>query len=96
MSVRSLFPTLIYTAGLQRAGVGAAAFNRELLKESRQIRAHDVAGRRWSVQRYPGGYTSYGTLCHLQKMSSTFATLERKLLRHVNKQPNQLLAPRRD
>jgi uncharacterized protein (TIGR02466 family) len=82
MPVRSLFPTLIYTARLQ--GAGTAAFNRELLKETRQIRDHDVEGRKWSARRYPGGYTSYGSLCHLQKMSSTFAALERKLRRHVN------------
>mgnify|MGYP006370635411 FL=1 len=82
MPVRSLFPTLIYTAPLQ--GAGTAALNRELLKEARQIRAHDVEGRRWSTRRYPGGYTSYGSLCHLQKMSSTFAILERKLRRHVH------------
>ena len=82
MPVRSLFPTLIYTARLQ--GAGTTAINRELLKETRQIREHDVAGRRWSTRRYPGGYTSYGSLCHLQKMSSTFAVLERKLRRHVN------------
>lgn len=82
MPVRSLFPTLIYTARLQ--GAGTAAFNRELLKEAGQIRDHDAEGRKWSARRYPGGYTSYGSLCHLQKMSSTFATLERKLRRHVN------------
>ncbi len=82
MPVRSLFPTLIYTARLQ--GAGTAALNRELLKETRQLRDHDVAGRKWSNRKYPGGYTSYGTLCHLQKLSSTFATLERKLRRHVN------------
>ena len=82
MPVRSLFPTLVYTARLQ--GAGTVALNRELLKETRQIRDHDVAGRKWSARRYPGGYTSYGSLCHLQKMSSTFATLERKLRRHVN------------
>lgn len=82
MPVRSLFPTLVYAAPLQ--GAGTAAFNRELLKETRQIRDHDVEGRRWSARRYPGGYTSYGSLCHLQKMSSTFAALERKLRRHVN------------
>jgi uncharacterized protein (TIGR02466 family) len=81
MPVRSLFPTLIYTAPLQ--GAGTAALNRELLKEARQIREHDADGRRWSARRYPGGYTSYGSLCHLQKLSSTFATLERKLRRHV-------------
>jgi uncharacterized protein (TIGR02466 family) len=82
MPVRSLFPTLVYTAPLQ--GAGTAALNRELLKETRQIRDHDVEGRKWSLRRYPGGYTSYGSLCHLQKMSSTFGTLERKLRRHVN------------
>ncbi|MDH5256338.1 MAG: TIGR02466 family protein [Gammaproteobacteria bacterium] len=82
MPVRSLFPTLVYTAPLQ--GAGSPALNRELLREAHQIRDHDVEGRKWSANRYPGGYTSYGSLCHLQKMSSTFATLEQKLQRHVN------------
>jgi uncharacterized protein (TIGR02466 family) len=82
MPVRTLFPTRIYTARLQ--GAGTVALNRELLKETGQIRDHDAAGRKWSARRYPGGYTSYGSLCHLQKMSSTFALLERKLRRHVH------------
>ncbi len=82
MPVRSLFPTLIYTAPLQRTG--ALALNRELLKETRQIRDHDAEGRKWSARRYPGGYTSYGSLCHLHRMSSTFGALERKLRRHVD------------
>ncbi|MEO8444065.1 MAG: TIGR02466 family protein [Gammaproteobacteria bacterium] len=82
MPVRSLFPTLVYSARLQARG--AAAFNRELLKEARQIRDQDLEGRRWSARRYPGGYTSYGSLCHLQKMSSTFGRLEQKLRRHLN------------
>lgn len=88
MPVRSLFPTLVYTARLQ--GAGTAAFNRELLRETVQIRDHDDAGRQWSAKRYPGGYTSYGTLCHLQKMSQTFGTLEKKLRRHVNAYVRQL------
>jgi uncharacterized protein (TIGR02466 family) len=83
MTIRTLFPTLIYTARLQ--GAGATAFNRELLRETAQIRDHDAAGRKWSAKRYPGGYTSYGSLCHLQKMSQTFAALEKKLRRHVNR-----------
>ncbi|MEZ5565020.1 MAG: TIGR02466 family protein [Gammaproteobacteria bacterium] len=82
MPVRSLFPTLVYAARLQ--GAGTKALNHELLKESGQIQAHDAPGRRWSARRYPGGYTSYGSLCHLHKMSSTFTTLERKLRRHVD------------
>jgi uncharacterized protein (TIGR02466 family) len=82
MPVRSLFPTLVYTARLQ--GSGSRLLNRELLKETRQIRDQDVEGRKWSARHYPGGYTSYGSLCHLQKMSSTFATLEDRLRRHLN------------
>ncbi len=82
MAVRALFPTLVYSARLQ--GTGTVALNRELMNETRQIRDHDAAGRKWSSRRYPGGYTSYGSLCHLQKMSSTFAVLERKLRRHVH------------
>lgn len=81
MPARALFPTLVYTSRLP-AGT-ARTLNRELLKESAQIKAHDAAGRRWSARRYPGGYTSYGSLCHLHKMSSTFATLESRLRRHV-------------
>ncbi len=88
MPVRSLFPTLVYTARLQ--GAGTAALNRELLRETAQIRDHDAAGRKWSAKRYPGGYTSYGSLCYLQKMSQTFATLEKKLRRHVNAYVRQL------
>jgi uncharacterized protein (TIGR02466 family) len=48
------------------------------------VRDHDTDGQRWSKKNYPGGYTSYGSLCRMQKMSSTFMELERKLNRHVN------------
>ena len=81
MPVQALFPTLVYAAPLQ--GKGTVALNRELLREAGQIREQDAEGRRWSARRYPGGYTSYGSLCHLNRMSSTFATLEQKLKRHV-------------
>lgn len=81
MPTRALFPTLVYRGRLPAAA--ARALNRELLKESAQIREHDAAGRRWSSRRYPGGYTSYGSLYHLHRMSSTFASLERRLRRHV-------------
>jgi uncharacterized protein (TIGR02466 family) len=82
MSANAWFPTLIYHAPLRRAG--AARFNAELLKECRQLRSFDAAGRRWSRKNYPGGYTSYGSLDKLHRFSSTFRELERKLGRHVN------------
>lgn len=82
MPLQAWFPTFLYTAPLRR---DVRQLNRELLKECHQLRDHDEAGRRWSAKNYPGGYTSYGSLCRLQKFSSTFAELERHLDRHVKR-----------
>ncbi len=81
MHIKSWFPTFIYQAPLGRAG--RSRFNAELLRECYQIRDHDEAGRRWSKKNYLGGFTSYGSLCRLHKMSSTFMDLERLIHRHV-------------
>jgi uncharacterized protein (TIGR02466 family) len=81
MTVHSFFPTQVYSAHLRYAGW--LRFNRELLRECQQVREHDEAGQKWCRKNYPGGYTSYGSLCHMQKMSSTFETLEKKINRHV-------------
>src|ERR1035438_369839 len=81
MSIQSLFPTFVYTSALQRTS--PRELNRQLLKEARQLREDDAAGRRWSAKNYPGGYTSYGSSHRLQRISPTFAALERKLQRHV-------------
>lgn len=81
MPVKSWFPTHIYDARLRTKGT--VALNRELLREAHQVREVDKDGQRWSRERYPGGYTSYGSLCQLHRMSSTFMELERALRRHV-------------
>lgn len=81
MAIRSLFPTRVYAAPLQPRG--AAAFNARLLRECEQYRADDRAGQAWSRERYPGGYTSYGSLNRMHTLSPTFAALGRKLQRHV-------------
>ena len=62
---------------------GTQEFNRQLLTECRQLRHDDAAGRRWSAENYPGGYTSYGSVHWLQRISPTFKALETKLGRHV-------------
>ena len=82
MRIREFFPTLVYTAALQKSG--AREFNRQLLKECRQIREDDAGGRRWSARNYPGGYTSYASAHRLQSVSPTFETLQRRLQRHVD------------
>src|SRR5271168_5461708 len=81
MTMHKLFPTFVYSNALQKRG--AKEFNRQLLKECRQLRLDDAAGRRWSLENYPGGYTSYGSVHRLQNISPTFESLRRKLKRHV-------------
>lgn len=81
MPVHSCFPTYLYRAPLSPGGL--VRFNAELADECRKLRAFDAAGRRWSAKNYPGGYTSYASMNELHHFSSTFAGLERKLLRHA-------------
>jgi len=81
MPTRALFPTLVYTAPLQRSGL--AAFNRQLLRECLQLQVDDGAGRRWSERNYPGGFTSYGSQSRMHQVSPTFARLGQRLSRHV-------------
>lgn len=81
MNIKAWFPTSIYHAPLERGR--RTRLNAELLRECHQIRDHDDAGRRWSEKNYPGGFTTYGTLCRLHKLSSTFMDLERRITRHV-------------
>jgi uncharacterized protein (TIGR02466 family) len=81
MATRAYFPTLVYAAALQKRG--SHAFNQRLLRECRQLRVDDVAGRSWSRANYPGGYTSYGSQHRLYEISPTFAALRRLLQPHV-------------
>ena len=88
MPARALFPTLVWVARLPARG--RAALNRELAREAGQIRAADAGGRRWSARNYPNGYTSYGSLDQLHRLSSTFGVLEARLRRHVRAYAREL------
>ncbi|HZO23827.1 MAG TPA: TIGR02466 family protein [Steroidobacteraceae bacterium] len=81
MTLRRLFPTLVYQARLRSRE--RARLEPRLLRECRQLRADDTAGRKWSKRNYLGGYTSYGSVSRLHQLSPTFAELERHLGRHV-------------
>ncbi|MFM7067020.1 MAG: TIGR02466 family protein [Gammaproteobacteria bacterium] len=81
MAVQSLFPTLVYHAPLMRRG--GDTLRTRLLRECLHLPDDDLAGQRWSRHYYPGGYTSYGSVCRLHHVSPTFAELERRLQRHV-------------
>jgi uncharacterized protein (TIGR02466 family) len=81
MTTQVLFPTLVYQERLRRRGW--QALNARLLRECRQLRADDAAGRRWSARNYPGGYSSYNSAHRMHRLSPTFASLARELDRHV-------------
>jgi uncharacterized protein (TIGR02466 family) len=81
MGVQQLFATQVYEARLRQPG--ARALNARLLRECRQLRADDGAGRRWSARNYPGGYTSYSSAHRMHRLSPSFAALARELDRHV-------------
>lgn len=81
MPVRPWFPTFVLDAPL--GGKTPARFLRTLLDECRRVRANDLQGRSWSKRHYPGGFTSYATLCRLHQTFSTFMELEKRLRPHV-------------
>lgn len=85
MTVRPWFPTLIYDAPLEKSldKKGGDPFRRELLRECLALREMDEDGRAWCEENYPGGYTSYGSMGRLHRMSSTFGELRDRIDRHV-------------
>lgn len=82
MTINSYFPTLIYSARLQRADW--REFNDQLLAECLQLREDDAAGVHWSKENYPGGYTSYNSASRMYEVSPTFAALAGALDQHVS------------
>jgi uncharacterized protein (TIGR02466 family) len=83
MAIRALFPTLVHVGRLLRGSPDD--LNVRLLRECRQLRLDDRAGRRWSRDNYPGGYTSYGSVNRMHRLSPTFAAVEAALTPHVRR-----------
>jgi uncharacterized protein (TIGR02466 family) len=81
MTTQALFPTLVYSGALR--GPRWRSLDTRLLRECRQLRLDDPAGRRWSARNYPAGYTSYGSANRMHTLSPTFATLARALDAHM-------------
>jgi uncharacterized protein (TIGR02466 family) len=83
VALQYLFPTPVYAASLESKP--SVTLNKRLLRECLQLRHDDPAGRAWSARNYAGGYTSYNSRSRLQRVSPTFATLERGIDRHVQR-----------
>lgn len=81
--IQTLFPTSIYYSPL---GVkDLKTLNKDLKKESLKFAEIDEEGQRWSQKNYKGGYTSYGSIAQLHRVSSTFEDLEKAINKHVYK-----------
>ena len=78
MTVRSLFPTLLYEAEIADADMLA-----ELAHSIRSLARDDGAGVRWSREKNYSGYTSYASLNDLPKRDPALADLARRLARHA-------------
>jgi uncharacterized protein (TIGR02466 family) len=79
MSIQTVFPSIIYRSRV----TGARTLNSKLINEINHLEIEDGAGQRWSEERYPGGYTSYGSLHRLHEISPTFHALDLALRPHI-------------
>lgn len=84
MSVLKLFPTQLYRAPLYVGRAGTSAL-RTLREESLALQKLDVAGREWSKENYPYGYTSYSSLTDLPMRAPAFASLRDAVDKHARK-----------
>ncbi|WP_413944765.1 2OG-Fe(II) oxygenase family protein [Bdellovibrio sp. HCB-162] len=81
--IKTLFPTFIYYSPLKSRGL--AELNKDLKTEALKFAEIDEEGQIWSRKNYKGGYTSYGSISSLHKVSSTFEELEKEIDKHVRK-----------
>lgn len=83
--IEKLFPTTVYVEPLLKSESQLRKFLKEIRSDLSKIREYDIEGQEWSLENYPGGYTSYSSLCELHQFSSTFAELEGLLDKHVKR-----------
>ncbi|MGZ3770540.1 MAG: TIGR02466 family protein [Bdellovibrio sp.] len=81
--IKALFPTFVYSSPLKAQGV--SSLNKEIKEEALKFREIDEQGQIWSAKNYKGGYTSYGSIAQLHKVSTTFENLEKEINKHVYK-----------
>jgi uncharacterized protein (TIGR02466 family) len=81
--IHTLFPSFIYYAPLKARN--QATLNKDLKMEAFKFAEIDEQGQTWSEKNYKGGYTSYGSIAHLHKVSTTFELLEKEINKHVRK-----------
>ena len=78
MTVRRLFPTLLYEAEIEDLGALA-----DLAHSIRSLAEDDGAGKAWSRDHGYKGYTSYASLDDLPRRDPAFADLAKLLTKHA-------------
>lgn len=73
MAISQHFATQLF---MDRLGA-YAAMNRQILREVKDLMDLDGAGHAWSEAHYRNGFTTYASANELQKISPTFAKLEK-------------------
>lgn len=85
MTVRQLFVTSLY-----EAGIGRDVTLDQLGHSIRTLAADDGAGRRWCRDNHYPGYTSYASLNDLPRRDPHFADLAKVLRRHASRFAGEL------
>jgi uncharacterized protein (TIGR02466 family) len=83
MSVKTLFPSLIYSTKFSKPF--ASKINKDLIADARALRKIDIPGLEWSKKNYVGGYTSYGSVDDLHQRFPPFQELKEAIDKHVKK-----------
>ena len=80
--MHQLFVTQIYQSKIKELNKSDL---KDLKSEIFKILKADILGQKWSEKNYVNGYSSYGSWDQLNKLSSSFADLEKYIKPHVNK-----------
>lgn len=85
MTIKKLFPTLIYFDDLLDNKKKLQKFCLDLKKDCLKLKDNDDEGQEWSAENFCEGYTSYNSLPNLHEVSTGFQSLKKEIDRHVLK-----------
>lgn len=75
-----LFPTFIYVKKLTQ---NRTHWFKNLKADCQEVFQKDKDGQAWSQKNYPGGFTTFGSLNQLHRLTGSFAMLARRLTAHL-------------
>lgn len=96
--INNLFSSSIYYSPIRPVKMAKKSFksndlvdlNKALIRDSQAILRTDLEGRKWSLENYPNGFTSYGSMDKLHEFSPYFHDLRLLLDQHVDRYQKHL------